>query len=85
MRYKSVVLRFRACKTQPILPSKVRSKSTPKLKTASNFQYSTAVKTPFYQVLANLKPKRMQCFFAEENILQLEEMELVNVERIYLR
>ena len=62
MRYKSISLGFHACKNQPTLPSKIRSNSTAKLKTASGIQYSIAVKIHFYQVFAKEKPKNTQCF-----------------------
>lgn len=81
---KSISLGFRACKNQPTLPSKIRSNSTTKLKTASNFQYSIAVKILFYQMFAKENRKTRNAF-AKEKILQLEVMELVNVEGIYLR
>lgn len=63
---KSISLGFCACKNQPTLPSKIRSKSTTKLKKPSDFQYSIAVKIPFYHVFAKEKQKNTQCFFKEE-------------------
>ena len=59
MRYKSIVLRFGACRTPPTLTSKIRSKSTTKLKTPSDIQYSIAVKIPFYQVFAKKTEKHV--------------------------